>query len=170
MKTILFMVQTVNGIIAGEDGRPPGSDVEMEEFRRVAEESRNIIIGRTSYESMARLGVFEDGHYRGSEVIVVSRGGDIRGFKTVDSPAAAVEHVRSQGYERAHVAGGGVIAAAFLEEDLIDEIWVDIEPKIISRGINFVDAQVADLQVDMKLIEQKMISEGVIQLRYEVVK
>ena len=66
------------------------------------------------------------------------------------------------------VAGGGALNASFIEENLVDEIFIDIEPIIIGKGIPIFRDK--SFERNLKLVGQKKISENEIQLHYEVLK
>lgn len=56
--------------------------------------------------------------------------------------------------------------SSFLKERLIDEIYLDVEPIILSNGIKlFADAE---FESKLELIEIKKISKDEVQLHYKV--
>jgi dihydrofolate reductase len=55
-----------------------------------------------------------------------------------------------------------------MEENLVDEIFIDIEPIILGKGIPLFRDK--DFERNLKLVGQKKISENEIQLYYEVLK
>ncbi len=67
------------------------------------------------------------------------------------------------------VAGGGKLNAAFLEQGLIDEIFIDVEPVLVGEGLPFVDG--SDFSIEgLNLLETKQIGSDGIQLHYAVRK
>lgn len=67
------------------------------------------------------------------------------------------------------VVGGAHIATSFLKEQLIDELWLTIEPKIFGTGGNFVIDE--KLDVNLRMIScEKVNEEGTLILKYAVVK
>jgi dihydrofolate reductase len=67
------------------------------------------------------------------------------------------------------VVGGPHIATSFLREQLIDELWLTIEPKIFGMGANFaIDAK---LDIDTRLIQyEKVNDQGTLITKYAVLK
>lgn len=64
------------------------------------------------------------------------------------------------------ICGGGGANSSFIKENLVDEIYLDLEPIIIGRGIRlFADA---DFESQLELIEIKKISDNEVQLHYKV--
>lgn len=167
MKTILFASQTLNGYIADGNGRPPSSKEEYVEFRRIAKESGNLIIGRETFEVDGGA-LLNSGNYEGIEVIVVSKTLKSDKVKVVKSPQEALNYVQEKGYERAHVAGGASLNESFLVEKLVDEVWLDIEPRIISKGISFVQDCSSDLDIQLELISTDVINPSIIQAKYKI--
>lgn len=66
------------------------------------------------------------------------------------------------------VAGGGILNASFLDENLVDEIYLDIEPIIIGEGIPIFKGK--NFEQKLKLIGQRKITDNEIQLHYRVNK
>jgi dihydrofolate reductase len=67
------------------------------------------------------------------------------------------------------VVGGPHIATSFLKEQLSDELWLTIEPKIFGNGINVV----ADdrLDIDLSLIScDKVNDNGTLITKYSILK
>ena len=67
------------------------------------------------------------------------------------------------------VVGGSQIATAFLKEQLIDELWLTIEPKIFGNGASFVTDE--KLDIDLNLISSEKINDqGTLLTKYSVIK
>lgn len=93
-----------------------------------------ILLGHHTYRTLARP-------LRGRLHIVLTRtpGAEttIPGVVefTAAPPAAIVADLAARGYTRAVLAGGAQVNALFLAADLVDEIWLTVEPLIFGRGI-----------------------------------
>ena len=83
------------------------------------------------------------------------------------SPQEAIDSLND--FETIIVAGGGILNASFLEANLIDELYIDVEPILIADGIPLFRNDNANAQ-RLKLLGSKMISENEVQLHYEVSK
>ena len=55
-------------------------------------------------------------------------------------------------FEQVVVAGGGALNASFVEENLVDEIYLDIEPIILGKGITLFRDK--DFERKLKLLGQ----------------
>jgi dihydrofolate reductase len=165
----MYMATTPNGIIAKKDDDTSFvSDVEWRNFRRMIKSTGNMIIGRRTYEIMRG-----NKEFRGLEkipVIIVSK----KLQKTLNqrhhivrSPKDAVAFLKKQGFKKALVAGGSKNNSSFLKENIIDEIYLDVEPTIIGKGIPLFQA---NIESRLKLIGIRKLSRNEIQLHYKVLK
>jgi len=55
-----------------------------------------------------------------------------------------------------------------MAEKLIDEIYIDVEPRVFGRGIPLFNGN--DFDANLKLLETKKLSDNEIQLHYQVLK
>ena len=87
---------------------------------------------------------------------------------TSESPKALVARLSSEGYPELLVAGGAHIATSFLEANLIDELWLTLEPKIFGSGGNFVAESKLDVELEL-LSHEKLNKQGTLLMKYRVV-
>ncbi len=88
---------------------------------------------------------------------------------TDKKPNNLVEQFQKKTYETMMIAGGAHIATSFLKEQLIDELWLTIEPKIFGAGGNFVIEE--KLDIDLQLIScEKVNDQGTLITKYTVIK
>ena len=65
--------------------------------------------------------------------------------------------------------GEAVFAEALdLLENLIDELYLDVEPIVFGTGIRLFKEE--DFEAKLKLVETKKLSANEMQLHYEVIK
>ena len=164
------MAITANGYIAKEDNTTSWvSETEWEGYKKMMKEVGNAIIGRKTFDVALREGDFP---FEGClNVVVTSKrienkwGNDV---VFVKSPQEALAMLADKGFASALVCGGGVLNADFMKENLIDEIYLDVEPIILGKGIKlFADV---DFETKLELIGIKNLSENEVQLHYKVVK
>jgi dihydrofolate reductase len=55
---------------------------------------------------------------------------------TTAAPATIVADLTGRGYARAILVGGAQVNALFLAADLVDEIWLTVEPVIFGQGLS----------------------------------
>lgn len=82
-------------------------------------------------------------------------------------PADIIKELEQMGYQSAILGGGATINSLFLENNLIDEIIVTIEPKIFGQGLSLFNK---DKDINLELIETKKINDNSVVLHYKVIK
>ena len=171
MKVILYMAESVNGIIARNDNSTHWSNPELEAYIEMVKECGNLIIGRRTYEIMQK-DTDKDadaGNLGNPTIIVLSKKG---GYKNSDkqifvkSPEEALNVLKKKGFKKAMVAGGSETDSAFLKEKLINEIYLDIEPLIIGGGIPLFSP--FDYECHLQLLNIKKIDNNTVQLHYKM--
>ena len=86
-----------------------------------------------------------------------------------ETPTQLVERYKAAGYKQMLMVGGAHVATSFFKEQLIDEVWLTLEPKIFGKGGNFVVEQ--ELDVELKRISLETVNErGTMIMKYEVIK
>ena len=175
MKTILYMAQSLNGYIAKDNGDMAWiGKADKEKFMADTKAAGNIVMGRNTYEAMAADGSFplpDRLNVVMTRELKESNGQHV--LFTDKSPAEILDLLKDQKFEQAMIVGGGKIAKSFLEQGLIAEIFVTIEPVILGRGVEFVErgefVEEGDLESKLKLLEIIRLSEDELQLHYRIV-
>ncbi|HEX2395113.1 MAG TPA: dihydrofolate reductase family protein, partial [Bacteroidales bacterium] len=75
---------------------------------------------------------------------------------------------KNKGYSEMLVAGGPRVATSFLKENLIDEIWLTIEPHVFGTGGSFVTEEKLDIRLEL-ISTERMNDNGTLLLKYNVV-
>jgi len=167
------MRRVVYGVGISLDGyiaRPDGSvdflfmpkDYPMGAFIQTVD---TAIMGRKTYDvSLSMGGSFG----KKTKMYVLSRtlpAGERSGVKVVnDSPGQLVRKLREGTGKNIWLMGGGDVARQFLEEDLVDELYLGVVPVLIGSGIPAFPAGFPDRKFE--LVENKSFSQGLISLRY----
>lgn len=87
---------------------------------------------------------------------------------TRKSAKELVKEIRSSSGKDIWMMGGGELARVFLQEDLIDEMYLGIIPTLIGEGIPLFPPRYP--QREFKLVENNTFSRGMIALVYERVR
>lgn len=167
MKVILYMAVTANGMIAGIDDEARWLTAEeAASYCEIVRKTGCLIVGRRTYHILTKQPEFQE--FKDAKLVVVSHD-DV---ELVDSRHAVAHSPREAvallfDFSEVIVAGGGILNAAFLAEDLIDEIYLDIEPAILGEGIPLFQGQ--PFERELKLLGIRMLSDNEIQLHYQVV-
>jgi len=171
MKIIMMMAQTADGIMAKNSNDIPDwtSKADKKVFVEETKKHKVIIMGRSTFETIGRplprrLNLiltpdpekFEDKNVEG----------ELEFFS--GTPEEVIAHLSDRGYKSCVLAGGAYTNSLFLKSNLVDELLVTISPKMFGNGMTI--AQGSDLNIELKLLENKNIDENTVMLRYKVLK
>lgn len=172
MKIVLFMAMSLNGIIANKHGDENFlSDANWKSFSELAKEHGCFIVGRKTYEAVSKWPDFNFDGIDAKLKIVISGDENLKlepPFVIAASPKDAIEKARAMNFESAILAGGSTLNRAFLTENLIDEIIINIEPAIIGSGIHLFAE--GEFEKRLFLIESSKITDDIFQVKYKVNK
>ncbi|MBI2667264.1 dihydrofolate reductase family protein [Candidatus Woesearchaeota archaeon] len=171
MKVILDMAMTVNGIIARKNFNEDFlSEYNWEVFCDISNKVGCIIIGRKTYGVLTTSEDWNLEDIKNVKKIVVSKKSfkDVDKFFFVKSPKEAINKAESLGFKEVLLAGGGNINSEFMKLGLVNEIFFNINPVILSDGIKVFKE--SDFQSNLKLINVKELKEGIIRAHYKVLK
>ena len=168
-KVILLMAITLDGKIAKNSNQLADWTSQADKKIFVAETKKAgvIIMGRTTYDTIGhplpgRLNIIMDLKADPTQNIE----GVLEFTKT--QPSQLIQQLEKRGFQQIILGGGATINGLFLKENLIDEIWLTIEPKIFGQGLSlFKDINV---DLDLELIEIKQLDKNVIQVKYKIKK
>jgi dihydrofolate reductase len=92
--------------------------------------------------------------------------GEREGFEVVNgSLTTFVRKLKRRRGKDIYLAGGGELARSFLQEDLVDELFIGLGPMLLGDGIPGFPGKFP--QRDFRLTECKAYSNGSVGLRYE---
>ena len=162
------MAISVNGMIAKKDDDTSWiSQKEWDSYSLVVRTAGNVVIGRRTYEIITKQPGFAE--LKDIKVVVVSS----QDFPTLSenhvithSPQEALQKLEH--FDTVVVAGGSILNASFMNANLIDEIYLDIEPIAIGSGIPLFNTE--EFENKLQLLEINKITDGEIQLHYKVIK
>lgn len=174
MKAILVFVSTVDGKVTkwgNPDVRSWSSQSDKEYFGNIWNKSRLIIMGSTTYNveqlkpSPKHLYIVMT--HKPSEYRVYEKTGQLE--FTDEPPEALFSRLEKEGHELMVVVGGSKIATSFLKKQLIDELWLTIEPRIFGTGGSFVTGENLDINLQL-LSSEKVNEQGTIIGKYRIIK
>lgn len=168
MKVVLYMAMSLNGMIAkSNDNTSWVSKEEWDSYSLAVRTAKHMIVGRRTYNILTKQPEFAE--FKDVKLIVVTKSN----FKTLSnnhtiahSPKEALKMFKDA--KEVIVAGGGILNHSFLRENLVDELYIDIEPIILGEGIPLFKGE--DFERNLELIGQKNISKNEVQLHYKVKK
>jgi dihydrofolate reductase len=174
MKTILIFVSSLDGKVTkwGEPNvRSWSSHQDQDYYKNVWNESRLIIMGSATFNA-------DTFNPSPNHLIIVmtSQPDRYKSFQvpgqmefTSETPVELSSRFTNKGHEKMLVIGGPHIATSFLEEKLVDELWLTIEPRIFGTGQNFATG--AKLDINLRLMQSEKVNEqGTLINKYAVLK
>ena len=175
-KVILGFGLSLDGYIARRNGALDFLTIDQEGEALMAEFFSKIdttIMGRktaAATEEMRKSGEIPE--MPGMSTYVFSRRwkpGKRDGFEVVrGSLSAFVKKLKSRQGKDIYLGGGGELCRSFLQEDLVDELFIGITPLLLGDGIPAFPPKFP--QRNFKLTECKSYSNGSVGLRYERVR
>ncbi len=173
MKKYLFAAMSLDGFIADEQGSEDFlADAHWAEFVKIAEKVGCFVVSRKAYDAVNQ---WKDENCSFDNInakkIIVSKNSELKfkgGYLLASSPLHALEVARDNDCDAVLVAGGGQLNKAFLENDLVDEMFLTIEPCILGKGVDFVAS--SELSKRLKLIDLEKMENGIVRLNYEIIK
>lgn len=170
MKVIVYSVPTVNSVIAMEDESNYDfiSESAWKQYLKAVKDAKAYVMGGRTYEKSLESGAFP---YDCLNVVmthkkVENKWGD-RVMFTSKSPMEIVEMLREKGFEKVIITGGHV-CSSFMKDKLVDEIWIDLMPRVFGKGKRLFSDE--DFDAELKLIKVAKSGDNEIQLRYKVVR
>lgn len=82
---------------------------------------------------------------------------------TLDSPANICKELVTRGRTNCALLGGGETYTQFLEADLVDELWLTIEPRIFGSGTPIATGP---LDKAFRLLSSELLSADTLLLKY----
>jgi dihydrofolate reductase len=166
------MAMSLNGMIASKNGNEDFlSDANWKSFGELAKKHGCFIIGRKTYEAAQKWLDYNFNDIEARLKIVVSNDKNLKldvPFSGANSPKDAIEKAIAMNFESAILTGGSTINSAFITENLIDEVMINIEPAIVGSGIPLFAE--SEFEKRLSLIESVRIANDILQVRYKVNK
>lgn len=132
-------------------------------FRKVSKDFGVFMVGENTYKTFP-------GPLPGRLNVVFSRSvepkqeGDLKYVQ--GDPQKVLQELENMGYKKALLCGGANLNSLFLENKLIDEMIITIEPKIFGAGLSLLASEF-DADLELKSVEK--INDNALNLRYKVI-
>lgn len=164
MKVILHLATSADGFIAKPDGDSRWVSAADEAlFQKRCKEAGCVVVGKRTYEQ------YKEHIYpvEGAITIVLSTQAAPTHEPTVlivSSPREALHIASEKGCTSVLIAGGGKTSSAFLQEGLLDEVFLSVHPLLLGEGIRWLDGA---QEMKLNLIDCEQTPDFV-QLHYAV--
>ncbi len=171
MKVVLYIAQTINGIIARENCDEDFlSHENWEVFLSLVREIGCFVVGRKTYQEVKKWEKYNFDKIKATKIII-SNNPDFKideGYIIAISPKDALKKASKLGFKKILLTGGGTINSAFMKNGLVDEIIIDVEPYVLGNGIRIFSQE--DFENKLKLLKIKKLKSGIIQLHYKIIR
>ena len=176
MKVTMVILASVDGKTTFGDNQNVYSWSSIEDqkhFFSLIKKNNLIVMGRATYESSQQVMKIEKGKLR----MILTRSPKKYLNQTIkgqlefsdESPKKLVKRLSLLGYKKMLLVGGGAINGLFLKENLVDELYLTIEPKLFGKGKNIIEGQL--LNASLKFVSVKKINKiGTLFLKYKIIK
>ncbi len=166
MKIILMAAVTIDGKIARHEHHfvDWSSKEDKKLFMQTSKRAGVVILGNNTYET------FPSPLPDRLHIVLTTNLSDKQGKPgeiefTDRSPAEIVAGLEARGYTEAVLTGGALVNALFLAADMVDEMWLTVEPYIFGLGIDLFRGVPFDRRA--RLLEVRQLNEGgSVLLRY----
>jgi len=173
MKTILIFVSTLDGKVTrwGDAKiRSWSSHADQAYFDSIWNATRVVIMGSGTYKPDP---VKPDPKHL--FIVMTRHTSEYKGLHkpgllefTNESPEALLQRFQYS-EENVLIVGGSHMATSFLKKQLIDELWLTIEPKIFGKGDSLVINE--KLDIELKLLSFNRANDrGTLITKYEILK
>lgn len=162
---IAFVAASVDGRISLSSKHPPEwtSKEDWEFFQKSLSRIDAVVVGRNTYKSVAE-------RLRKRNTFVLSRRPKTivrRGTVTFVNPAKVNLPKLLEGYKSVAVLGGGTVYQFMLENRLLDEVFVTVEPLIFGRGKEMFMGGMRTARVTL-LSVKRLNRTGTLLLHYQI--
>ena len=172
----MVMLASVDGKTTQGDNQNVYSWSSVEDqkhFFSLIKKNNLIVMGRTTYDASQPVIKIEKGKLR----IILTRSPKKYSNKTIkgqleftnETPEELLKQLSLLGYKKMLLVGGGTVNGLFLKQNLVDELYLTIEPKLFGKGKNIIEGQL--LNASLKFVSVKKINTiGTLLLKYKVNK
>ena len=170
----MVMVSSVNGkITRGEDPDIYSwtSKEDADFFFSLLNQHNLIVMGSKTYKAAREKMNHEPGKLR----IVLTKNPEKYSKEAIPnileftskSVREILENLTSRGFKQLLLTGGSEINGLFLTENVVDELWITIEPQLFGEGRPLFEAPGVDLTLKLQSSTQ-LNDQGTILLKYKV--
>ncbi len=182
MKVILAMVTSLDGKSTKGNESPSkwSSKEDQVFFSKLIKKTKVMIIGRKTYEAIKnninldsktlRIIMTKDAKkYKQSLRAKALQKQEIPGKLEFSdySPVRLYDDLKTRGFREVLLLSGEKLNSQFFKFNLINEVWITLEPKIFGKGKGVIDQA---LNIDLKLKSiTKLNMQGTLLLKYSTI-
>lgn len=174
MEITYYLASSVDGFIAKEDGdvswmEELGIPYDHSGYNEFFSSIDGLIMGRKTYQMIQDFGSWP---YEDKPTWICSNGEveAMEGCKLQEQtlPVEAVEAADAAGLKHLWCVGGGVLATALLERDLLDKIFITQLPILLGSGIPMFGSSQSSKKLELE--SSRSHADGYSQIIYRIAK
>jgi dihydrofolate reductase len=170
-KVVLYIAQSLDGYIAREDNDISWLSVVEQEnedygYGDFIKSIDTVIMGRKTYEKVLSFGIEFPHKDKKCYVLSKTLEGSDRNVQFYNGYVDdLIRKLRNEEGNGIFIDGGAEVVREFRSRNLIDEYIISIIPILLGKGIRLFKE--TDMDNNLKLIDNKAFSSGLVQLKYE---
>jgi dihydrofolate reductase len=171
MKISIYIAISSNGFISNSRNVPDWLSPEYgQEFYSICQKYKAVIMGKTTYNILAPN--YLPLTTEGTTVVLTTDKQAKSDNSTVvfvqNNATEIVQLLTDKGYKEAVIIGGAMTISEFINANLVDDIYLIIEPTLFGGGLELLKNVAFELR--LKLLDIKKLNEDTIQTHYEIIK
>ncbi|MDV3622492.1 hypothetical protein CMU83_15705 [Elizabethkingia anophelis] len=163
MKVTLIANISANGrILIADSPHHQLSPEAMEFYVQFVRQVGNVVIGLKTFENFLQFPKEVKELFNGVEIIILSdKPYTVEDYKTVTRPEEAIEYISRKGMQEIAIGGGAGTFNAFIDNNLVTDIYFNINPIITGTGATLGNN--SELNSKFKHTKQNL-KDGFVQL------
>ncbi len=163
MKVTVIANISVNGrLLLSDDPAHQLPKGAMNFYLQFAHKVGNLVVGLKTFQNFLNFPQEVKDLFKGIEIVVLTdKPSLVKGYKFVNSPDEAIDYMAAKGVEEIAVGGGVGTFNAFLDQELVTDIYFNINPLLTGSG--GIIGTNKKLNTKFKIIENQL-NDGFIQL------
>jgi len=161
MKAFIIAALTADGYIAKDEHHPAfwtGKE-DKKRFIELTKRAGVIVMGSTTFKTLPRP-------LKERVNIVYSRSKTFEGAEvTQRNPVDLLHDLEARGFKEVAICGGARIYSMFMKANVVDTLYLTIEPIVFGKGIRLFDD---DMLHHLKLVNSTQTETGALLLEYKV--
>jgi dihydrofolate reductase len=171
MKKIALVATSLDGYITKHDseGATFTSEADQKYFREVLKTFDCSVMGANTFETSKDV-ILNSRHVDRLRVVWTKSPEKYRHHQHQDrlefsseSLSSILENLQAKGKQRCAILGGTSVYTACLEQGLLDELWVTLEPVVFGSGKKLAEGM---LEVGLELVGLEKLSKNTLLLNY----
>ncbi|OHA64956.1 MAG: hypothetical protein A2672_02245 [Candidatus Wildermuthbacteria bacterium RIFCSPHIGHO2_01_FULL_49_22b] len=163
MTTFIIAALSADGFIAKNSAHLADwtSREDKRFFVELTKKAGVVIMGQNTYETIGRplpdrlnIVYSRDKQYKGVEV-------------TQKDPKELLSDLEQRGYKEVAICGGATIYTMFMEQGLVDKLYLSVEPAVFGKGMTLFNKE---LDGKLELASIKKLGEQTVLLEYNVLR